>query len=72
MEYESITQKFYYLWNPLQNGKQFQHALLVARKQFYFVVSGLKIIDHGNRDNNLELPLYSYVIVQRFSLKHQF
>jgi hypothetical protein len=24
--------------------------------QFYFVVSGLKIIGHGNPDNNLESP----------------
>jgi hypothetical protein len=24
------------------------------RKQFYFVVSGLKIVGHGNPDNNLE------------------
>jgi len=26
----------------------------IFRKQFYFVVSGLKIIGHGNPDNNLE------------------
>jgi hypothetical protein len=25
-------------------------------KQFYFAVSGLKIIGHGNPDNNLESP----------------
>jgi hypothetical protein len=28
----------------------------IYRKQFYFVVSGLKIIGHGNPDNNLESP----------------
>jgi hypothetical protein len=28
----------------------------IFRKQFYFVVSGLKIIGHGNPDNNLESP----------------
>jgi hypothetical protein len=27
---------------------------LVALQQFYFVVSGSKIIGHGNADNNLE------------------
>jgi len=26
------------------------------RKQFYFVISDLKIIGHGNPDNNLESP----------------
>jgi hypothetical protein len=26
------------------------------RKQFYFVVSGLKITGHGNRGSNLESP----------------
>jgi hypothetical protein len=26
----------------------------MAHKQFYFVVSGLKILGHGNPDNNLE------------------
>jgi hypothetical protein len=26
----------------------------IFRKQFYFVISGLKIIGHGNHDNNLE------------------
>jgi len=31
------------------------------RKQFYFVVSGLKIIGHGNPDNNLESPYISYL-----------
>jgi hypothetical protein len=28
----------------------------IFRKQFYFVISGLKIIGHGNPDNNLESP----------------
>jgi hypothetical protein len=30
--------------------------MFIFRKQFYFVVSGLKIIGHGNPDNNLETP----------------
>jgi hypothetical protein len=30
----------------------------VAHKQFYFVVSGLKIIGHGNPDSNLEITVY--------------
>jgi hypothetical protein len=33
--------------------------MFIFRKQFYFVVSGLKIIGHGNPDNNLET---SYII----------
>jgi hypothetical protein len=32
----------------LPNAKQLQHA------QFYLFISGLKIIGHGNRNNNLE------------------
>jgi hypothetical protein len=30
------------------------HIWLVIFQQFYFVVSELKIIGHGNPDNNLE------------------
>jgi hypothetical protein len=30
--------------------------IFIFRKQFCFVVSGLKIMGHGNPDNNLELP----------------
>jgi hypothetical protein len=33
--------------------KLFQFAF-IFRKQLYFVPSGLKIIGHGNPDNNLE------------------
>jgi hypothetical protein len=48
-EYKSVTQKVLLLTESiLQNSKQLQHA------QFFFVVSGLKIIGHGNPDNNLE------------------
>jgi hypothetical protein len=32
---------------------------LIFRKQFYFVVSGLKIIGHGNLDSNFESPCVS-------------
>jgi len=28
--------------------------IFIFRKQFYFGISGLKIIGHGNPDNNLE------------------
>jgi hypothetical protein len=28
----------------------------ISHKQFYFVVSSLKIINHRNPDNNLESP----------------
>jgi hypothetical protein len=39
----------------LQNAKyNFFSYIFIFRKQFYFVTSGLKIIDHGNTDNNLE------------------
>jgi hypothetical protein len=49
MVYESVIQKvLLFIESILQNAKQFQHA------QFYFVVSGLKIIGQGNNDNNLE------------------
>jgi hypothetical protein len=48
-EYQSVTQKALLLIESiLYNAKQLQHV------QFYFVVSGYKIIGHGNPDNNLE------------------
>jgi hypothetical protein len=49
MEYESVTQKVLILMELIpQNAEQLQ------RDAFYFVVSGLKIIGHGNSDSNLE------------------
>jgi hypothetical protein len=49
MEYESVSRKFLLLIESiLQIAKQLQHV------QFYFVISGLKIISHGNPDSNLE------------------
>jgi hypothetical protein len=46
---EVLTQKVLLLIESmLQNAKQLQHT------QFYCVVSSLKIVGHGNRDNNLE------------------
>jgi hypothetical protein len=49
VEYESVTEKVLLpAESVLQNAKQLQKLL------FYFVVSGLKIIVHGNPDNNLE------------------
>jgi hypothetical protein len=48
-EYKNVTQKvLLVIESILQNDKQLQHA------QFYSVASGLKNIDHGNTDNNLE------------------
>jgi hypothetical protein len=38
----------------VQNAKQLQHAPFMAHKQFYFVVSALNIIGHGNSDSKLE------------------
>jgi hypothetical protein len=56
-EYESETQKvLLHVESISQNAKHFQHA------QLYFVVSGLKIIGHGNPDNNLE----SYLTIPRY------
>jgi hypothetical protein len=33
----------------------------IVRKQFYFVFFSLKIIGHGNPDNNLESKLICYL-----------
>jgi hypothetical protein len=49
MEYVSAIQKVsLFVESILQNAKQLQHV------QFYSLVFGLKIIGHGNPDNNLE------------------
>jgi hypothetical protein len=49
MEYESEIQKVLFTYSVnFANANKLQHARLC------FVVSGLKIIDHGNPDNNLE------------------
>jgi hypothetical protein len=34
--------------------KNFLSYTFIFHKQFYFVVFGLKIVGHGNPDNNLE------------------
>jgi hypothetical protein len=48
-EYERVTQNVLLAVELiLHNAKQLRHA------QFYFDISGLKIIGHGNPDNNLE------------------
>jgi hypothetical protein len=51
-----VTQKVLLLVEPiLQNAKQLQHARLSSHIRCPSgVVSGLKIIGHGNPDNNLE------------------
>jgi hypothetical protein len=55
-KYESVTREVLLLIeSTLQNAKQLQHARLsYSVKRFYFAVSGLKIIGHGNPDNNLK------------------
>jgi hypothetical protein len=54
-EYESVTQNVLLaVESILHNAKQLQHA------QFYLIVFGLKIMGHGNPDNNLE-SLYIYL-----------
>jgi hypothetical protein len=55
-EYESVTEKVLLLIvSILQNAKLLQYA------RFFF--SGLKIIGHGNPDNNLEsLCILSYIL----------
>jgi hypothetical protein len=48
MEYENVIRKALLpVESILKNAKQLQHS------QFYFVVSGFKIIGHGNTDSNL-------------------
>jgi hypothetical protein len=48
-EYEIVTQNvLLHIESLLQNTKLLQHA------QFHFVACGLKILDQGNSDNNLE------------------
>jgi len=42
-----------------------QSYTFIFRKQFYSVVSGLKIIGHGNPDNNLESPCILIVLIDR-------
>jgi hypothetical protein len=60
MEYEILIQKVISLIESLlQNAEQLQHA------QFYIVVTGLKIIGHGNPDNNLETHCIDYIFLQR-------
>jgi hypothetical protein len=50
MEYESVTRQVLpSIESMLQNAKQLHRA------QFYYIISGLRIIGHGNTDNNLEL-----------------
>jgi hypothetical protein len=44
--------------------------IFIFRKQFYFAVSGLNIIGHGNPDNNLESPcVCMYVCMYIYDLK---
>jgi hypothetical protein len=42
--------KFYFTSN-----KTLLNCIFIFRKQFYFIIYGLRIIGHGNPDNNLEL-----------------
>jgi hypothetical protein len=55
MEYESVTQNIIACRMKISECriKRFPLHFLI-HKQFYFVTSNLKIIGHGNPDNNLE------------------
>jgi hypothetical protein len=56
-EYENVTQKVLLLTESiLHNAKQLQ------RVQFYFIVSGLKIIAKGNPYNNITLYSDDYLV----------
>jgi hypothetical protein len=56
MEYENVTQSvLFYIESIVQNAEQnFLSYTSIFRKQFYSVLSDLKIIGHGNPDSNLE------------------
>jgi hypothetical protein len=46
-----------FIWQPvLAPLMSWLGYTFIFRKQFYFVVSGLEIIGHGNTDSNLESP----------------
>jgi hypothetical protein len=62
MKYESVTQKVLFgnaVFAVLMSRLSYT---FIYRKQFYFVVSGLKIIGHVNPDNNLESSCIMYSI----------
>jgi hypothetical protein len=42
----------------LYEQQNFLRSNFIFRKQFYFIISNLKIIGHVNPDNNLESPVY--------------
>jgi hypothetical protein len=48
-EHESVIQK---VLLPVEQN--FLSCVFIFHKQFHFIASGLKIIRHGNLDNNLE------------------
>jgi hypothetical protein len=54
-KYENVTQNvlFSILHHCFYRKYNFLTYIFLFRKQFYFVISGLKIIGHGNSDNNL-------------------
>jgi hypothetical protein len=43
--------------------KHFLSYAFIFRKQFYLLASDLKIIGHGNPDNNLESPGISFIYI---------
>jgi hypothetical protein len=60
MEYGSETQNVLFVNIVLSHScTDWFSYIFIFRKQFYFVVSGLKITGHGNPDNNLE---WTYII----------
>jgi hypothetical protein len=46
-------------------NKTFVTYVFIFHKQFYFVVSGLKIIGHGNPDKNLESLCTTKTVMQQ-------
>jgi hypothetical protein len=49
------------------SNKTFEYNFIFG-KSFVFIISGLKIIDHGNRDNNLEsfCMICSFPVLRHF------
>jgi hypothetical protein len=64
----SLKKVLLFVESMLQDVKQLQH------EQFYYYFSGLKIIDHGNTDNNLESHCIrvssNYILKERLILTY--
>jgi hypothetical protein len=62
MEYENVTQKVLFGHAGHSSLMSWLINTFIFHKQFCFVVSGLKIIGHGNHDNNLELSCITHYV----------